>query len=107
EVRVGSLQPPGGEKPILALPSVVAPSADSAVTLEPPAGAFSAPDTTDAVPPRITTRLSVRERVSPFDRYFCADCPACSGDLPSSTPLPSASKPLSFGSTWARSKRER
>src|SRR4051812_6623687 len=54
-------------------------------------------------PPRTTTRLSVRERVRPFDTYL-VEC-AGSGTLPSSTPLPSASKLLSLGSTWARSKR--
>src|SRR5215470_11632401 len=39
-----------------------------------------------ALPPLITTSLSVRERVSPFDTYFDAD--ADGAGLPSSTPLP-------------------
>ena len=52
--------------------------------------------------PRMTTRLSVRERVRPFDRYLLLGASGC---LPSSTPLPMASKLDSEGSTWARSKR--
>src|SRR5580704_13014047 len=70
-----------------------------------PPGALRAPPS----PPRgegeglrITTRLSVRERVRPFDRYLLLGCSGC---LPSSTPLPMASKLDSEGSTWARSKR--
>src|SRR5712671_2104540 len=53
--------------------------------------------------PRMTTRLSVRERVRPFDRYLLLGVSGC---LPSSTPLPMASKLDSLGSTWARSKRD-
>ena len=41
--------------------------------------------------PRMTTRLSVRERVRPLDRYLLAWWPS-DGSLPSSTPLPIASK---------------
>src|ERR1700722_13422763 len=52
--------------------------------------------------PRMTTRLSVRDLVRPFDRYLLL---GCSGARPSSTPLPMASKLVSLGSTWARSKR--
>ena len=65
----------------------------------------SEPEEMAAEPPRMTTRLSVRERVRPLDRYFVAwawPWPS-SGSLPSSTPLPSASKPLSLGSTCTRS----
>src|SRR3984957_1139539 len=51
---------------------------------------------------RITTRLSVRERVRPFDRYLLLGCSGC---LPSTVPLPNASKLDSLGSTWARSNR--
>src|SRR5215831_4221856 len=57
-----------------------------------------------AAPPAKTESLSVRERVSPLETYFVAALPP---GLPSSTPLPSASKPPSVGSTWARSKRSR
>src|SRR5262249_39798211 len=57
-----------------------------------------------AAPPAKTESLSVRERVSPLETYFVAALPP---GLPSSTPLPSASKPPSLGSTWARSKRSR
>src|SRR4051812_41921470 len=67
----------------------------------PPAGEGEEPRA--SLPPRTTTRLSVRERVRPFDTYL-VECEG-SGCLPSSTPLPSASKLLSLGSTWARSKR--
>ncbi len=45
-------------------------------------------------------------RVMPFERYLAAG-EGASGALPSSTPLPSASNPVSDGSTCARSKRER
>ena len=68
-----------------------APWEASAVTLLPPPGAVVA-CATAAEPPRMTTRLSVRERVRPFDRYLVAWLPVSSGSLPSSTPLPSASK---------------
>src|SRR5262249_52157857 len=57
-----------------------------------------------AAAPAKTESLSVRERVSPLETYFVAAVPP---GLPSSTPLPSASKPPSLGSTWARSKRSR
>src|ERR1700724_3267820 len=56
-----------------------------------------------AAPPGRTESLSVRERVSPRETYLVEDGPG----LPSTTPLPSASKPPSVGSTWARSKRSR
>ena len=54
------------------------------------------------LPPLTTESLSVRERVSPLETYF-DDPPE---GLPSSTPRPSASKPPSLGSTWARSNRD-
>src|SRR5204863_9886363 len=50
----------------------VAPWDASEVTREPPEGALSEPAETAVEPPRITTRLSVRERVRPLDRYFVA-----------------------------------
>src|SRR5205814_6529548 len=84
----------------------VAPWPASAVTREPPDGALSELEETAVEPPRITTRLSVRERVRPLDRYLVACCwPLSFGSLPSSTPRPSASKFDSEGSTWARAQR--
>jgi hypothetical protein len=71
----------------------VAPCEASAVT-RPPALSEEA----GIEPPRMMTRLSVRERVRPFDKYFVAWWPwLSSGSLPSSTPLPSASKLVSLG----------
>src|SRR5262249_57551140 len=64
----------------------------------PPPGALRAPPSAlcgEGEPPGITTSLSVRERVKPRETY-------CEPEgLPSTTPLPSASKPDSVGSTWA------
>ena len=54
--------------------------------------------------PRITTRLSVRERVRPFDRYLLAWRLLRRACLPR-RPCRCASKLDSVGSTWARSKR--
>src|SRR5262249_16481006 len=96
-----------------AVPSARASRPANAVTLAPPGTPRAPPSpppigegerASGAAPPANTESLSLPHRVSPFDTYRVA---APAPGLPSSTPLPSASKPPSVGSTWARSKRSR